>query len=142
MLILDYVKKNPQVANPVKRINKIKMTKREEYNLEFYNVLNPNNNSINHICKSNSDDSLIHLQFMDQLKKVEIEYLIDEIKNAQNGEYYEDIPLLDLVSIKFNYPDAVIENDLVISMYVLKDLLLEWLDFMNSTPSNTSGPII
>ena len=118
------------------------LTKREEYNLEFYNVLNPNNNSINHICKSNSDDSLIQLQFMDQLKKVEIEYLIDEITNAQNGEYYEDIPLLDLVSIEFNYPDAVIENDLVISMDDLKDLLLEWLDFMNSTPSNTSGPIV
>ena len=57
------------------------MTKREEYNLEFYKVLNSNNNSINHICKSNIDDSLIHLQFMDQLKKVELEYLIDEIKN-------------------------------------------------------------
>ncbi|RYJ44946.1 hypothetical protein [Flavobacterium beibuense] len=114
------------------------MTKREQYQLEFLKVLN--NNRVDYECYhtgQNPDFNRLafKLYIMD---KLECEGLIDEINNAENGEYYEHFFSLDNAAasdedgIEIVPPNIIIDNQLIISFSDMKQLLDEWLDFRNS----------
>jgi hypothetical protein len=111
------------------------LTKREQYGLTFTKWIEPESNELYNICSRNEVGVYSHLTFIRYLNVGELNAIIEEITNAQNGKIYDNLPSSDSyedVSLELSFPNVIIENDLTVSMLDFKELLLEWIDFINS----------
>ena len=109
------------------------MTKREQYGLSFYKIITSNGN-IRHLCKTDRTDAYSNLIVIRFLNSIEAQGLIDEITRALAGEFFEPFFTSDGVEsedIDLVYPNVIV-NGTSVSMQDMKDLLLEWLSFINS----------
>lgn len=112
------------------------MTKREKHNLKFYKINDPFGN-IDYFCnREGTVNSFNILTILQQLDPISTQGLIDEIQKVYQARLTEQSFSTDGVEedyIKLDYPNVVFgENDLVIPMMEMKDLLIEWLMFLNS----------
>lgn len=112
------------------------MSKRQEYGLQFSKELK--RDIIRFKCHYiGKNPLLISLAFkLTIMHKIECKGLIEEIINAENGEYYEQYFALDCDAasdndcIEIAPPNVIIDNELTISFTDMKLLLQEYIDFM------------
>ncbi len=121
------------------------LTKREQYGLTFSKWVEPTNQKIYNLCRRDEVGIYSHLTFIDYLNVGELNAIIEEITNAQNGQLYDSLPSSDSyenISLELIFPNVIIEEVLTVSMEDFKELLLEWIDFINIQPSQTSSNLI
>jgi hypothetical protein len=121
------------------------LTKREQYGLTFSKWVEPTNQKIYNLCRRDEVGIYSYLVFIDQLDLSELNSIIDEITKAINGEGYNDLPTSDSyknISLELIFPNVIIEEDLTVSMEDFKELLLEWIDFINIQPNQTLNGLI
>lgn len=112
------------------------MTKREQYGLTFSKWTNPADGSITPICQREIINNFSELQFIDDLEVSEINGLLNLIDKAQNGVPHQDSFITDSIDdmdeIRILPPNISINSVCVIPLQDMKELLLEWLDFIQS----------
>lgn len=113
------------------------MTKREQYELIFFKSKSPSWGSEIYCCKKDGAvNQFSHLQFIQRLTyKAELNGLISDLEDALKGKCYEQYFCTDAtedITIEFNFPNVIFgERDLVITMLDLRDLLMEWRNFID-----------
>jgi len=113
------------------------MTKREQYNLNF-EKLKINGSYFRFGCSSYN--ALIHgsLQLsslLDVLSNREPDGLLEEVNLALSGQCFEDIYRPDGSSIdkvEIFPPNAIVNDSFTISLIDLKELLEEWISFVEN----------
>jgi hypothetical protein len=68
------------------------LTKREEYGLTFSKWIEPESNEPYNICSRDEVGVYSHLTFIRYLNVGELNAIIEEITNAQNGQIYDSLP--------------------------------------------------
>lgn len=113
------------------------MTKREEYGLEFYKLSSDvatayNCRRMDGIVDQNND-----LQFLSYLDRASTEFLLREVNaflntNEPDRSIYESM-VLEHFDLDIEYPEFRI-NKMPYTFFLadIKDLLEEWLDFLNT----------
>ncbi|MBP6755710.1 MAG: hypothetical protein KA210_06140 [Bacteroidia bacterium] len=117
------------------------LTKREQYGLTFTKWMEPESNELYNICSRDEVGVYSHLTFIRYLNVGELNAIIKEITNAQNGQIYDSLPSSDSyedVSLELSFPNITIDDVLTVPMEDFKELLLEWIDFISIEPSQTS----
>lgn len=110
------------------------MTKREQYGLSFINWVNPIDKTVKKVCRRENINTYSELQIIDRLSIYEIQSLLQSMQNAINGEYYEEIyssERIDDQSVEIHPPNVIINEICIIPLIDMRDLLLEWITFMN-----------
>ena len=111
------------------------MTKREQYGLSFINWVNPIDKTVNKVCKRENVNTYSELQIISRLSIHEIQSLLQNIQNAIKGEYYEEIyssERTDDTSVEIHPPNVIINEIYSIPLIDIRDLLQEWLAFINT----------
>ena len=75
-------------------------------------------------------------QFIGRLNSGECQFLIEEIEKAENGFQYDNLPTSDSyedIRVNYVFPNVIIDDILTVSMSDFKELLQEWLTFINLT---------
>jgi hypothetical protein len=111
------------------------MSKREQYGLSFYKWTDVKSGKIHYICKREEVGPFSELQILSRLDVEDSQFLIDEINKAQQGLDYDDIPTSDSIEdilIEYSSPNVSINQILTITMPDFKELLEEWILFINN----------
>lgn len=115
------------------------MSRREEFNLVFSRVLTPKGNNCFYCDSILSSDnkSLVFASVISGYDEVYSEDLIENIDLALAGEEFEMFhqpdSLTDDFEIKINPPNVLIsKNNYSVSLQIWKELMQEWLTFINS----------
>lgn len=113
------------------------MTKQELYKLNF-EKLNIKDWGIRYGCTSYSNNVTGSSQLaslLDTLSDREPDYLLEEINLALSGGDYEEYYSPDMSgveSVRISPPNAIINDDFSISLIDLKELLEEWIEFVEN----------
>lgn len=111
------------------------MSRRKQYGLIFYKK---QIDGINYnISVQNNPGGLNSvLAFLDNLSKKECEAFINDLNSCLNANgnidegFFSDS--VEHMKINYNYPNVNIDDILIVQMQEMKELLMEWLDFINS----------
>jgi len=110
------------------------MTKQKQYGLKFLKFPSPlNKNSTYHSCVAETSGTYDELQILRYFTESEATRLIAEIQKAQNGESFEesiDTQWSAVEEIIIHPPVININDVLTIPMQDMKELLLEWVEFV------------
>lgn len=110
------------------------MTKREQYGLIFDKMQVEGFGIRDFIRQRNPGGSNGILIYIGRLDEEETKAFINDMNQSLNlGRNYDDGFLTDSVehlTITYEYPNVKWDNILTISMIDLRDLLIEWLDFI------------
>lgn len=112
------------------------MTKQEEYQLTFKRLKDSDGDfyfSCEHFGNTNQYQFYAHI--IDMMDANECEGVIENIIAAQNSEYYEEFvgpdSLSDDDTIELSPPNVIV-GGWSVSMTDWKQLMQEWIDFLNS----------
>ncbi|RQO69641.1 hypothetical protein DBR43_16350 [Pedobacter sp. KBW06] len=111
------------------------MTKREQYGLTFSHWVSPGNGQRTPMCRKDVIDDFSFLQVINYFSINETKFLIEELEKAINGEQYDNYPssqLFDDLWMELHHPNVHIYETDVIPMTDFKELLEEWLCFLQS----------
>jgi hypothetical protein len=111
------------------------MTKREQYGLSFYKWKDAESGIFYNRCKRGELDSFSVLQILSRFDTKDAEFLINEIRRAEQGLSYDDLPSSDSfedILIECSFPFVTIDHILTIPMTDFKELLEEWIIFIKS----------
>lgn len=111
------------------------MSRRQEYNLNF-NKVNSSVFSPLFICigNENTAGSLELASLLRSISDKESDGLLEEVNLALTGGDYEEYYSPDgsaVDTIKITPPNAIYNDYYTISLFDLKELLEEWIDFIN-----------
>ena len=111
------------------------MSRREQYMLTFQKWRNPDDGEIVNLCRKAVVDNYSFLQIIEDFSIAEIHSLINNIENAQNGLQYNDLFLAGRVDedldVMIAPPNFLIGATCSLPLQHMKELLQEWLDFIN-----------
>jgi hypothetical protein len=114
------------------------MTRREQYNLIFRRIIDDGYTEF--LCYQ-LDNDLPYARLAEKLRlmhKVECLGLIETIEDAENNQYYEEYFSLDRDAasdtdeIRILPPNVIIDQDIIIPFQDMKELLQEWVTFMET----------
>lgn len=115
------------------------MLKHQEYNLKFVKIKPKTGGSIFYLCTQDIPDQYATLTgIIDKISATECTALIEEIENAENGNYYEQFFSLNASTasdddgIEIAPPNVIFNSVLPIPFADAKLLIQEWSDFLNS----------
>jgi hypothetical protein len=108
------------------------MTYQAKFNLQFLKGIGPFQR-IRYECRPLNVDMYSHLWIIQCLDVFECKALIEEIENAEKGEYFEEYFSADLSggsdSIQIVPPNVIVNDDCIIPMADMKGLIVEWNQF-------------
>lgn len=113
------------------------MTKREQYGLEFYKLSSDGITGYNCRRKDGIVDRNNSLQFLSYLDRAGTEFLLREVNaflstDESERSIYKSM-VLKHVDLDIEYPDFRIDKlPYTFPLADIKDLLEEWLDFLNT----------
>ncbi len=112
------------------------MTKREQYGLIFEKRDIKGIGIFYSAEQKIPGDDYSVLTYIDRLSVPEVEGFIEDLNISLNqGSNYDDgysSNSIEDISIMYDYPNVNIEDILIISMVDMRDLLIEWLDFITN----------
>jgi len=112
------------------------MTKQKQYGLKFLRFPSPlNKNSTYNSCVIEKSSAYDELQILRYFTESEATRLIIEIQKAQNGDSFEesiDTQWSAVEEIIIQPPNVNINDVLIIPMQDMKELLLEWIEFIKT----------
>jgi hypothetical protein len=112
------------------------MTKREQYKLSF-DKMNIPNWGVRYTCTQTqvTDDSIYLSQLLDLLSVRQADEFLYELNNALSGAYFEEYFSFNASSIDYSVrimpPNVVINGTYSITLNNLKELVEEWVQFIN-----------
>ena len=110
------------------------MSKREEYNLAFYKIKDPDGGFIYSCEAKGNGNPYGMLYFLSTLSTREVKHFIDTITLIKSSQPYDpDFMYTDgteWLVLEFENPNFIIEQTLTIHMDDLNSLMEEWLTFI------------
>ncbi|HUH34342.1 MAG TPA: hypothetical protein VL022_00785 [Moheibacter sp.] len=113
------------------------MTKREGYQLKFERFVDSGN--VHYWCEhlGNSEEYKLYASFLRHIDFELCSHIIQEIENAQNGQYFEQYQgpdsLVDEETIEITPPNIVLSNgQWTVLMSDFKELLEEWRSHLSN----------
>ncbi|MDN5475631.1 MAG: hypothetical protein L0G39_01750 [Chryseobacterium sp.] len=114
------------------------MSKKDEYGLDFLKITSNGNTGYNCLRKNGIVDQNNLLQFLNYLNSSRTEHLLKEINfylnTAPDSDWRPyDSMVLEHINLQIDYPKFIIDGQPnTFPLADIRDLLMEWLDFLRS----------